>query len=188
MIEEEMVAMETTTMTQTIPTPSPAITPLVTVLFPGPVPSQKMLKGFQTEGRKVLQDRGNYAVMKFFICCGIPTKNADADEFKDMVSALNPTYHPPCSTTLEDKLVVNEAAKIGCAVHIYLQGCWNLTITFDGGKICKPKLVYTIHVTSADRHAFCMELDDASMLSHSAEYILEALEQLSSSTNFASEN
>ncbi|KAF9234050.1 hypothetical protein BU15DRAFT_79456 [Melanogaster broomeanus] len=173
MVEEEMDVTET--ITQTTPATSSAITPLVTILAPGP--SQTKLKGFQTEGRKVLQDRGDYAVMKFFVCCGIPPSNVDADEFKDMVSALNPTYHPPCSTTLEDKLIVNKAAKIGHAVRIHLQGCRNLTITFDGGKIRKPKSVYTIHVTTADRHAFCMELDDASLLSHSADYILEALDQ-----------
>ncbi|KAF9230189.1 hypothetical protein BU15DRAFT_33786, partial [Melanogaster broomeanus] len=160
MVEEEMDVTET--ITQTTPATSSAITPLVTILAPGP--SQTKLKGFQTEGRKVLQDRGDYAVMKFFVCCGIPPSNVDADEFKDMVSALNPTYHPPCSTTLEDKLIVNKAAKIGHAVRIHLQGCRNLTITFDGGKIRKPKSVYTIHVTTADRHAFCMELDDASLL------------------------
>jgi hypothetical protein len=165
-------------------TPGPAATsPLRTPAFKtqpvGPAGGKGMLKSFQTEGRKVLQDKGDYAVMKFYVCCGIPPSIADADEFKDMMSMLNPAYHPPSSTTLEDKLIVNEAAKISHATRTHLQTCRNLTITFDGGKIRKPTSVYTIHVTTADRRAFCMELDDASLLSHSAEYILEALERVS---------
>ena len=154
---------------------------------PHPVPSsvaksvgltggKNMLKGFQTEGRKVLQDIGDYAIMKFLICCGIPPSIPDANKFKDMVSMLNPAYRRPSSTTLEDKLIMNEAAKISHATHTHLQTCHNLTIMFDGGKIHKPTSVYTIHVTTADHRMFCMELDNASLLSHSAEYILEHLD------------
>ncbi|KAI6124073.1 hypothetical protein EDD16DRAFT_1517736 [Pisolithus croceorrhizus] len=62
---------------------------------------------------------------------------------------------------LTEKLIVNEAAKITAAINKILLGCQNLTITFDGGK-----------------HTFCMELDDASQLSHTAKYILEVLEHM----------
>ncbi|KIJ10218.1 hypothetical protein PAXINDRAFT_86391 [Paxillus involutus ATCC 200175] len=175
-VKQQITNVETPTMT-----PAVGASP-VTALVTRPIRSasgKNVLQGFQTEGRKVLQDKGDYAVMKFYVCCGIPPRIADTDEFKDMVSILNSAYHPPSSTTLEDKLIVNEAAKIGHAVRTHLQTCRNLTITFDGGKIRKPTSVYTIHVTTADRRAFCMELDDASLLSHSAEYILEALERVS---------
>ncbi|KAF9228359.1 hypothetical protein BS17DRAFT_763855 [Gyrodon lividus] len=143
-----------------------------------PAKGKNALQGFQTEGRKVLQDKGDYAVIKFYVCCGVPPSIANADKFKAMVSVLNQAYYPPSSTTLEDKVIINEAAKISHTICTHLQTCCNLTITFDGGKICKPSSVYTIHVTTTDCHAFCMELDDASMLSHSAEYILEALERV----------
>lgn len=130
------------------------------------------------EGRKVLKERADYAVMKYFVCCGIPPSIADTDEFKNLVSVLNSTYSPPSATTLEDKLIANEGAKISLAVVSHLKTCRNLTITFDGGKIRKPKSLYTIHVTTATRQSFCMELDDASLLSHTADYILEALERV----------
>jgi hypothetical protein len=95
-------------------------------------------------------------------------------------------YTPPSSTKLEKKLVINEAAKISLAVLTHLQNSQNLMITFDGGKIRKPKSLYTIHVTTADHRAFCMDLDDASLLSHSADYILEALEWVSLSNSIQS--
>ncbi|KAG9311131.1 hypothetical protein JVU11DRAFT_9045 [Chiua virens] len=144
----------------------------------GSVATEKMMMKFVSEGKKASKERGDYALMKFFVCCGIPPSIADTVEFKDMVSTLSSTYSPPSATTLEDKLIANEGAKITLAVATYLKTCHNLTITFDGGKICRPKSLYTIHVTTAGRRSFCMELDDASLLSHTADYILEALEQV----------
>ena len=101
------------------------------------------------------------------------------------MAALSPYYHPPSSTTLTEKLIVNEAAKLTAAVGKLLSTCRNLTITFDGGKIRRPKSTYSVHITTATRHAFCMELDDASQLSHTANYILEVLERVSVSKTTA---
>ncbi|KAG1724896.1 uncharacterized protein EDB91DRAFT_1062575 [Suillus paluster] len=60
----------------------------------------------------------------------------------------------------------------------YLKTQLNLTIMFDGGKIRKPKSFYTVHVTTADRRTLLLELDDSSMLSHTARYIGELLESV----------
>ena len=130
-------------------------------------------------GRKKQKEKSDYHLMKCIVCCGIPPKVVDSAEWKDMMAALNPFYHSPSSTTLTEKLVVNEAAKVATAIDQFLSGCQNLTITFDGGKIRRPKSTYSVHVTTASRHTFCMELDDASQLSHTATYILEVLERVS---------
>ncbi|KAI6161593.1 hypothetical protein EDD17DRAFT_1509102 [Pisolithus thermaeus] len=126
------------------------------------------------EGKKKQKEKTDYHLMKCIVCCGIPPKVVDSAEWKSMMAALNPYYQPPSSTTLMEKLIINEAAKITAAK--FLSGCRNLTITFDGGKIQRPKSTYSVHVTTATHHAFCMELDDASQLSHTAKYILEVLE------------
>ena len=130
-------------------------------------------------GRKKQKENSDYHLMKCIVCCGIPPKVVDSAEWKDMMAALNPFYHSPSSTTLTEKLVVNEAAKVATAIDQFLSGCQNLTITFDGGKIRRPKSTYSVHVTTASRRTFCMELDDASQLSHTATYILEVLERVS---------
>ncbi|KAI6137386.1 hypothetical protein F5141DRAFT_1060216 [Pisolithus sp. B1] len=105
------------------------------------------------EGRKKQKETGDYHIMKFIVCCGIPPTVVDSAEWKEMVAVLNPHYQPPSSTTLTEKLIVNEAAKITAAIN----------------KIF-------VHVTTATCCTFCMELDDASQLSHTAKYILEVLE------------
>jgi len=127
---------------------------------------------------------GDYHLMKCIVCCGIPPTVVDSNEWKEMLAALNPFYQPPSSTTLTERLIVNEAAKITAAVDKLLSTCRNLTITFDGGKIRRPKSTYSVHVTTATRRAFCMDLDDASQLSHTANYILEVLERVSTNCNF----
>lgn len=131
------------------------------------------------ESRKKQKEKGDYHLMKCIVCCGIPPKVVDSAEWKEMMAALNPYYQPPSSTTLTEKLIVNEAAKITTAITKLLSGCRNLTITFDGGKIRRPKSTYSVHVTTATHHAFCVELDDASQLSHTAKYIFELLERVS---------
>ena len=141
--------------------------------------SPSLFKSYVTEGRQELKDKGDYAIMRFFVCCGVPPTVADANEFKEVMSALNPRYQPPSSSTLTSKLIPNEAAKLSIATKNYLSTCRHLTITFDGGKTRQPHSVYTIHVTTADRRTFCMDLDDGSRLSHTAEYIFEALERVS---------
>ncbi|KIK94879.1 hypothetical protein PAXRUDRAFT_141985, partial [Paxillus rubicundulus Ve08.2h10] len=70
--------------------------------------------------------------------------------YMHMLYSYKPDISSTCSITPEDELVVNKATKIGCVVCIHLQGCCNLIITFDGGKIHKPNSVYIIHVTTAE--------------------------------------
>ena len=139
------------------------------------------LMAFATNGgRKKQKEECNYHLMRCIVCCGIPPTIINLEEWKEMMAALNPYYHPPSSTTLTEKLIVNEAAKLTAAVGKLLSTCQNLTITFDGGKIRRPKSTYSVHVTTATHHA-----DDASQLSHTANYILEVLERVSVSKTTA---
>ncbi|KAI6095939.1 hypothetical protein F5141DRAFT_1067972 [Pisolithus sp. B1] len=75
------------------------------------------------EGRKKQKETGDYHIMKFIVCCGIPPTVVDSAEWKEMVAVLNPHYQPPSSTTLTEKLIVNEAAKITAAINKILLGC-----------------------------------------------------------------
>jgi hypothetical protein len=95
----------------------------------------RTLQDFVRAGRKELKDKGDHTLLVFLICCGIPPSVVDSREFKQFVSVLNSNYIPPCETTISDKLVPTEAARIHCAVINYLRGCRDLTITFDGGKL-----------------------------------------------------
>lgn len=142
------------------------------------------LSGYVTEGKKALKERADNALTLLIACNGIPPRIVDSAEFKRYSAALNSNYQPPSATTLSEKLVTGEleAARIDCAIHEFLKGCRDLTITFDGGKARSQKGFYTVHITTADRRTFCMDLDDASTLSHTARYIKELLDRVSANS------
>ena len=140
----------------------------------------KEMDAFLAEGKKQWKVRVDKALMKFIVCAGLPPTVLDATEFKEFATILNSGWNPPSSSTITRKLIPEEAAQINVAIRKYLQKHHNLTITFDGGKIRRPKAIYTIHVTTPDRRSFCMDIDDGSQLSHSATYIVEALERVRS--------
>ncbi|OAX38315.1 hypothetical protein K503DRAFT_770608 [Rhizopogon vinicolor AM-OR11-026] len=84
---------------------------------------------------------------------GVPPHVIDSAEFRVFCSTLNANYKPPSATTLSDRLIPNERARIikEMVDHLKTERDLHLTITFDGGKIRKPKSFYTIHVTVGDR-------------------------------------
>ncbi|KIJ59093.1 hypothetical protein HYDPIDRAFT_162797 [Hydnomerulius pinastri MD-312] len=97
----------------------------------------------------------------------------DDMEYKDL-----PEVKDSRGTGVKILPLLLEAAKISVATKKYLSTCHHLTITFDGGKTRQPHSVYSVHVTTADRRTFCLELDDASRLSHTGEYIFESLDRI----------
>ncbi|OJA12159.1 hypothetical protein AZE42_13262 [Rhizopogon vesiculosus] len=133
---------------------------------------------YVTEGKKAPKEHGDNALMLFVTCTGVPPHVIDSAEFKVFCSTLNANYKPPSATTLSDRLIPNECARIIKEMVDHLKTERDLTITFDGGKIRKPKSFYTVHVTTGDRRTALLELDDASMLSHTARYIGELLDSV----------
>jgi hypothetical protein len=142
-----------------------------------------MLDVFVEGGRKRalsrLKEDADNALLLFVVCNTLPPNVIDSREFKYLVKVLNSDYVPASATTFADKLVPNESAKVNTAVIAHLKTCRNLTITYDGGKIRRPKGFYSVHVTTADGDEYCLDMDDASGLSHTAKYILELLENVS---------
>lgn len=137
-------------------------------------PGNDMFRKFRSEGKEILHEKANDALLKFIICCGIPPNVLTTRQFKNFVAVLNGLYNPPSRTTFEDKLVPTYAATMRIARLEYLKTCSDLQISFDGGKL-KKKGFYSIHVTTLDRTSYCLELDDGSRLSHTGEYVCELL-------------
>jgi hypothetical protein len=137
-------------------------------------PGNDVFGKFRAEGKEALQEKGNNALLKFIICCGIPPNVLTTRQFKNFVAVLNGHSSPPSRTTFEDKLATTYAAPMRIAQLEYLKTCTDLQISFDGGKL-KKKGFYSVHVTTFDRTSYCLELDDGSRLSHTGEYICELL-------------
>lgn len=139
--------------------------------------SESFFEQAKASGRKQLKNHGDHALTLLIACSGIPPGFVDSAVFKDFISIVSQgKYTGPCSTTVRDTLMPQEAARIGLMIREYLRGERDLTMSFDGGHIRKLKGVYTIHLTTPGRRVFLMGLNDASRVSHTAKYILEILE------------
>ncbi|KAF8981148.1 hypothetical protein BDQ17DRAFT_1394259 [Cyathus striatus] len=140
---------------------------------------------FQTEGRKQLKDKVNRALVEMVICCGIPLHNLTKDRFKEFATALSSAYVLPSKTTFETSLVPKYAANARILIHEHLQKFQDLTLTFDGGMLSKKKF-YSVHAMTPNGKAFCLDLDDASHLSQTADYIIGTISQLHDLLTFMS--
>ncbi|KAI0715740.1 hypothetical protein C8Q72DRAFT_799056 [Fomitopsis betulina] len=87
------------------------------------------------EAVQTLKREADYRLLLYVVCNFIPPRTIDTPEFRAFAKRLNPAYDPPCSTTIRDKLIPAEAARLDVAVIEYLWGVRDLTLSFDGGKI-----------------------------------------------------
>ncbi|KAI0710279.1 hypothetical protein C8Q72DRAFT_799358 [Fomitopsis betulina] len=116
------------------------------------------------EAVQTLKREADYRLLLYVVCNFIPPRTIDTPEFRAFAKRLNPAYDPPCSTTIRDKLIPAEAARLDVAVIEYLWGVRDLTLSFDGGKIRKPKGVYTITLSTPAHDPFTMALKDGSRI------------------------
>ncbi|KAI0725715.1 hypothetical protein C8Q72DRAFT_785068, partial [Fomitopsis betulina] len=150
--------------------------------------SRGTLDIFVASGRKeavqTLKREADYRLLLYVVCNFIPPRTIDTPEFKAFAKRLNPAYDPPCSTTIQDKLIPAEAARLDVAVIEYLQGVRDLMLSFDGGKIRKPKGVYTITLSMPAHDPFTMVLKDGSRLTsfQLIEHLKVILQYMKSST------
>lgn len=133
---------------------------------------------YRTEGRRLREQKVNDALVEFFVCCGVAPRILGRDEFKHLVNVLSQgNYNLVSRTTFEDSLVPAYAASMRITVIEYLRGCYFLTISFDGGKLAKKKFI-SVHITTAHRQSFCVDLDDVSRISQTGEYMAELLQKV----------
>ena len=69
------------------------------------------------------------------------------------------------------------AAAVRVAIINHLKECWDLMLSFDGGKLGKKKF-YLVHATTPNRKYFCLDLDDVIRLSQTGKYIFELLKKV----------
>ncbi|KAG6874765.1 hypothetical protein C0992_006641, partial [Termitomyces sp. T32_za158] len=98
-----------------------------------------------TEGKKILEEKANSALVELIVCCGIAPRIIQHQKFHNFVNVLNQNYVPPSRTKFEDSLVPSYAAATQVTVIDYLKSCRDLMLSFDGGKLGKKKF-FSIHV------------------------------------------
>ncbi|KAJ2987987.1 hypothetical protein NUW54_g9257 [Trametes sanguinea] len=113
-------------------------------------------------------------LIRYIVCNGIPPSSVDSTAFKNFISAIQPKYDPPSATTLRDRLIPNEAARLQISLFEKLGTSRNLTLSFDGGKTRRPHGIYTVTITTpGSRKSYLVDLNDASRVSHTARYIVQ---------------
>ena len=90
-------------------------------------------------------------------------------------------YTPVSSSILVDSQIPQEASQVYMPQLELLQWSDNLTMSFDGGGTWKQQSIYTIHVTTEDKHSFLLEGHEASNESHTGMYIYTVLKKVSQS-------
>jgi hypothetical protein len=71
----------------------------------------------------------NRALVKFFICCGIPFSAASHPFFRDFVQILHPGYIPPYRTELSQELLDGELARVLLNIEKELEHEDDLTLS-----------------------------------------------------------
>lgn len=150
--------------------------PLVPANSSGPPSRDDTFASFLTQGKLELKDRINLAIVRLICAAGIPPRIADYPEWKTLFSTINPksSYTPPSATTLRDRLIPGEAARVKLAMRDFLKTETNLSISFDG-LTHGSQPVYTVHVITPDRRVF-LYVADVFYGSHDAEYLMDLLE------------
>ncbi|KAI0356376.1 hypothetical protein OH77DRAFT_1401645 [Trametes cingulata] len=135
-------------------------------------PAGKPLTGFVEHGAKVLKEKGDLALTLFLVGCGVPPSVADSGFFKNFISVIQPKYNPASSTTIRDTLVPREAERVHMDLITQLRSTRNLTLSFDGGKLRRPRGIYTVTITTPSlRKSYLLDLNDTSRLDEFQEMI-----------------
>lgn len=67
---------------------------------------------YKAEGQKQLEKNVNYALVKLFVCCGIPPNVLSSTEFQEFCEAMNMRYVVPSRSRLEESLIPMFAAQV----------------------------------------------------------------------------
>ncbi len=133
----------------------------------------------QAAGSKAFKEKVDETLTEVLCGCSLSSTLVDNDKFKRFCALLSNKYTLPSSSTVDKKLIPIAAARIQLTTTKYLASCRDMTISFDGGKIRRPQAIYTFHITTSQRRSFLKSMDDASRLSHTANYIAERLDSVS---------
>jgi hypothetical protein len=70
----------------------------------------------------------NVALVRAFVCCGIPFSVIDNPFFRELLYQLRPNYEPPSRQTLAGQLLSKEISKVNLKIDQELNNAENLTL------------------------------------------------------------
>ena len=149
-----------------------------------PTPSQDKLdvsafraagKKLKAEERERMQKKIDHAIVRL-ICVRNPIPHIiDSPEWKEMMTLLDPNYHPTSSDSFVEKYISQEAVYVRERQLERLKEEENLTLTFDGTTIRKPKSFYTAHATTTVRDSYLLDAHEGTGECHDKNWIMDKL-------------
>ncbi len=122
------------------------------------------------------------AILKFFCVCGIPTSVASHDAWQDIFRIGVRGYKAADRNKLEDEQIISEAERIRQLQVDYLRTQENITVSCDGGTARNHDAYWTVHMSTMDRIVYLMETREATNVSHTGEWIVQLVLEVSSDT------
>ncbi|GBC46360.2 ribonuclease H-like domain-containing protein [Rhizophagus irregularis DAOM 181602=DAOM 197198] len=124
------------------------------------------------------KDKIDQALIRFFICCGIPFSTVGHPYFIDFVQSLCFAYGPPKRTTLSTTFLNHETAIILNKIKEELKYEKNLTLAVDGW--CDPlgRSIYAFIIITPSKRQYIHTLKDTSMDSHTGTFNATEIEKV----------
>ncbi|CAB4441379.1 unnamed protein product [Rhizophagus irregularis] len=124
------------------------------------------------------KDKIDQALIRFFICCGIPFSTVGHPYFIDFVQSLCFAYGPPKRTTLSTTFLNHETAIVLNKIKEELKYEKNLTLAVDGW--CDPlgRSIYAFIIITPSKRQYIHTLKDTSMDSHTGTFNATEIEKV----------
>jgi hypothetical protein len=122
-------------------------------------------------GRKDRHQKLDLAVVKLICCSGIPSYISDLDSWKCLFAFADPSYKPASRAQLEEVHIIGEAESIHEIQLAYLRTQQNITVSCDGGTTKGREAFWTLHMSTAERKVFLIDVREATAVSHTAIWI-----------------
>ncbi|CAB5360220.1 unnamed protein product [Rhizophagus irregularis] len=126
--------------------------------------NQKTLENYYDIDKidEVKSNRADKALIRWFVCSGIPFVAADSPYFEDFTKSLNSGYNPPKRTALATTHLDGELANITLKIEKELGKAKNLTLCVDGWASPLKHSIYAFVIMTPERKQYIYSLEDNS--------------------------
>uniref|UniRef100_U9SXD0 BED-type domain-containing protein n=1 Tax=Rhizophagus irregularis (strain DAOM 181602 / DAOM 197198 / MUCL 43194) TaxID=747089 RepID=U9SXD0_RHIID len=112
------------------------------------------------------KDKIDQALIRFFICCGIPFSTVGHPYFIDFVQSLCFAYNPPKRSSLSTTILNKETAIVLKKIKEELKYEKNLTLAVDGWSDLLERSIYAFIIITPGKRQYIHTLKDTSVYSH----------------------
>ncbi|CAG8747698.1 11433_t:CDS:2, partial [Cetraspora pellucida] len=120
----------------------------------------------------------NRALIKAFVCCGLPWRLIEHPFFVEFLKQLRPAYTPPNRKTVANTLLKKEIIRIDTCLYKLLKGKKNLTLALDGWTSLTGKSLWNFVIYLDDGKDILCKIQDYSNTSHTAEFLITKIQKI----------